>query len=91
MEILLQFTREDIKRAVITPLGNHRLIGPIREVPKSWLKVTTVTSPTLCSDYQSGLVTIYKANDGGLRATFYLDGCFNHYAAKLKILKEDAE
>ena len=49
---------------------------PLCDTPSSYKECGGFVANELSSFYNSGVVTIYKARNGGLRYGVYRDGCF---------------
>lgn len=60
---------------------------PLCDVPSSYKECGGFVANELSSSYNSGVVTIYKAKNGGLRYGVYRDGCFYPYYGKLEIIE----
>lgn len=60
---------------------------PLRDVPSSYKECGGFVANELSSLYNSGVVTVYKARDGGLRYEVYRDGSFYPYYGKLEIIE----
>jgi len=57
-----------------------------RDVPKTYKKVD-VLSHNIGNNYNSELLTLFKARDGSLRYEIYRDGNFCPYYGKLEFVK----
>ena len=74
---------------IITDSANAYLLGkgkPMSDIPKSWKESKIEYVEALASNYNSGLLTIYKVygNDNiTLRYSIYRDGCFYPYCGIL--------
>lgn len=60
---------------------------PLRDTPSSYKECGGFVANELSSFYNSGVVTIYKARNGGLRYEVYRDGSFYPYYGKLEIIE----
>lgn len=70
-------------KATMSSLGNRRRIGPKDATPKSYREVGGFVCPEFAHGWQSGCVKVYAVKDE-YRCSFYLDGCFNPYYAKIE-------
>lgn len=60
---------------------------PLRAVPSSYKECGGFVCNELKSLCNPGVVTIYKARNGGLRYGVYRDGSFCPYYGKLKVIE----
>lgn len=58
---------------------------PRRDTPKSYKDVGGCIRPH--GTYESGCVTFYRAKDGSLRYSTYVDGCFHEFYGKCEIVE----
>lgn len=60
---------------------------PKRNKPKTFKKVGGFIAEELRNNFNSGIVTVYKAKDGSLRYSTYRDGCFHEYYGRMEEIK----
>ena len=60
---------------------------PLPDVPKTYKKMS-VESHNIGNDYNTSILTIYKAQDGALRYEIYRDGSFYPYYGRLEFIEE---
>lgn len=60
---------------------------PLCDTPSSYKRCGGFVANELSSFYNSGVVTIYKARNGGLRYEVYREGSFYPYYGKLEIIE----
>ena len=75
----LEITLRDGKKAI---LYTGR---PLPDVPKTYKKVKVI-SHNIGNNYNSSLLTIYKAQDGSFRYEIYQDGCFYPFYGKMEFI-----
>lgn len=73
----------NVNRAVISCRGNR--FGTKWETPKSYKRVGVIGTE-FANAYNSGLMTIYRANDGSFRFEMYRDGSFLPYYGKIEFI-----
>lgn len=58
---------------------------PEWDTPKTYREIGVAKE--LVNGYNSGCVSIYKAKDGTLRYSVYIDGCILPYYGKIELVK----
>lgn len=58
---------------------------PKSDVPKTYKKID-ILSHNIGNNYNSSLLTLFKAKDGTLRYEIYRDGCFYPYYGKIEFI-----